>query len=192
MPKPARAELDAPGAHPTVRVWDLGVRLFHWTLVLSFVVAWLTRHGNEDIHHLAGYAAAALVALRVVWGVVGTHYARFAQFTRSPLTILGYLRDIATGREARYLGHNPAGGAMILLLLIMMAGTATTGWMMTTDQFWGDDNISHLHERLADGLLILVLLHIAGVVLASLRHKENLVRAMFTGRKREPEPGDIG
>lgn len=191
MPKPARAEPVAPDACRTVRVWDIGVRLFHWSLVLSFVVAWLTRHGSEDIHHLAGYAAAALVALRLVWGAVGTHYARFAQFTRSPVTVLGYLRDIATGREARYLGHNPAGGAMILLLLAMMGGTALTGWMMTTDQFWGDDNISHLHERLADGLLILVLLHIAGVVLASLRHRENLVRAMVTGRKRAAEEGDV-
>ena len=150
MPKPARAEPVAPDARRTVRVWDIGVRLFHWSLVLSFVVAWLTRHGSEDIHHLAGYAAAALVALRLVWGVVGTHYARFAQFTRSPVTVLGYLRDIASGREARYLGHNPAGGAMILLLLVMMGGTALTGWMMTTDQFWGDDTIAHLHERLAD------------------------------------------
>ena len=191
MPKPARAEPVAPDARRTVRVWDIGVRVFHWSLVLSFVVAWLTRHGSEDIHHLAGYAAAALVALRVVWGVVGTHYARFAQFTRSPVTVLGYLRDIASGREARYLGHNPAGGAMILLLLVMMGGTALTGWMMTTDQFWGDDTITHLHERLADGLLILVLVHIAGVVLASLRHRENLVLAMVTGRKREVDPGDV-
>lgn len=191
MPKPARAEPRSPGAHLPVRVWDIVVRVFHWSLVLSFVVAWLTRHGSEDVHHLAGYAAAALVALRVAWGVAGTHYARFAQFTRPPRTVLRYLGDIVTGREARYLGHNPAGGAMILVLLAMMAGTAGTGWMMTTDQFWGVDWVSKLHERLADGLLILVLLHIAGVVLASVRHRENLVRAMFTGRKRAAEPGDV-
>ena len=191
MPKPVRAEPKSPGAHLPVRVWDIFVRLFHWSVVLSFVVAWLTRHGSEDIHHLAGYAAAALVALRVVWGVVGTHYARFAQFTRPPRAVLGYLGDIATGREARYLGHNPAGGAMILLLLALLAGTAGTGWMMTTDQFWGVDWVSKLHERLADGLLVLVLLHIAGVVLASVRHRENLVRAMVTGRKRAAEPGDV-
>ena len=118
MPKPVRADLHgAPDAHHVVRVWDIFVRLFHWSLVASFVVAWLTRHGSEDIHHLAGYAAAGLVVLRVLWGVVGTHYARFMQFTRSPRTVLGYLRDIVTGREARYIGHNPAGGAMILALL---------------------------------------------------------------------------
>lgn len=191
MPKPARAEAIAPDAHRMVRVWDVVVRLFHWSLVLSFVVAWLTRHGSEDIHHLAGYAAAALVLLRVVWGVVGSHYARFAQFTRPPRTVLRYLADIATGREARYIGHNPAGGAMILVLLAAMLGTAATGWMMTTDQFWGVDWVSELHERLADGLLVLVLLHIGGVLLASLRHGENLVRAMLTGRKRAAEPGDV-
>jgi cytochrome b len=191
MPKPARTEAVTPDARQPVRVWDIVVRVFHWSLVLSFVVAWLTRHGSEDIHHLAGYAAAGLVALRVAWGVAGTHYARFAQFSRPPQTVLRYLGDIATGREARYLGHNPAGGAMILVLLAMMAGTAGTGWMMTTDQFWGVDWVGKLHERLADGLLILVLLHIAGVVLASVRHRENLVGAMFTGRKRAAEPGDV-
>ena len=174
-----------------VRVWDLFVRLFHWALVASFAAAWLTRHGNEDIHHLAGYAAAALVGLRVVWGLVGTHYARFRQFTRGPLTVLSYLRDIATGREARYIGHNPAGAAMILALLIAMAGTALTGWMMTTDQFWGVEWVGKTHERLADGLLILVALHVAGVIVASIRHRENLVRAMFTGRKRAADAGDV-
>ena len=88
MPKPARTEAPFPGAHLPVRVWDIVVRGFHWSLVLSFVVAWLTRHSNEDIHHLAGYAAAALVGLRVAWGVAGTHYARFAQFTRPPGAVL--------------------------------------------------------------------------------------------------------
>jgi cytochrome b len=174
-----------------VRVWDIFVRVFHWSLAASFVAAWLTRHSNEDIHHLAGYAAAALVGLRVGWGVVGTHYARFKQFARGPVTVLGYLRDIATGREARYIGHNPAGSAMILALLVAIAGTALTGWMMTTDQFWGVEWVGKTHERLADGLLILVALHIGGVVLASVRHRENLIRAMFTGRKRAAGTQDV-
>jgi len=191
MPKLARAEPASPDAHPVVRVWDRFVRLFHWSLVLSFVVAWLTRHGNENVHYLAGYAAALLVALRVVWGLVGTHYARFMQFIRSPRTVLGYLRDILTGREARYLGHNPAGGAMIIVLLLAMAATALTGWMQTTDQFWGVEWVTELHEKLADGLLLLVLAHIAGVLVASLRHRENLILAMLTGRKRAPAAGDV-
>jgi cytochrome b len=191
MPKPARVDIPHPDAHRTVRVWDIVVRVFHWSLVLSFVIAWLTRHDSDDIHHLAGYAAGALIAVRLVWGVAGTHYARFRQFTRPPLTVLGYLRDIVTGREARYLGHNPAGGAMVLALMAAMAGTVLTGWMMTTDQFWGVEWVGKTHERLADGLLILVLLHLGGVVLASFRHRENLVRAMVSGRKRAAEPSDV-
>ena len=174
-----------------MRVWDLFVRLFHWSLAASFVVAWLTRHGSEDIHHLAGYAAAGLVLLRVVWGVVGTHYARFTQFTRSPRTVMGYLRDILTGREARYIGHNPAGGAMILALRLTMTATAFTGWMTTTDQFWGVEWVTRAHDLIAHALLILVLAHLAGVALASLRHRENLIRAMLSGWKRAPERGDV-
>jgi cytochrome b len=174
-----------------VRVWDLFVRFFHWSLAASFVVAWLTRHGSEDIHHLAGYAAAGLVVLRVLWGVVGTHYARFMQFTRSPRTVLGYLRDIVTGREARYIGHNPAGGAMILALLVTMAATALSGWMTTTDQFWGVEWVTQAHALIANALLILVIVHLAGVVLASFRHRENLARALLSGWKRAPEEVDV-
>lgn len=194
MPKPARTETGSttrPDAHPTVRVWDWIVRLFHWSLVLSFALAWLTSHSSEDIHHLAGYAAAALILLRLVWGIAGTHYARFAQFTRGPRTVLGYLRAIATGSEARYIGHNPAGGAMVLTLMAAMLATAITGWMSTTDQFWGVDWVTEAHELSAKGLLLLVFVHIAGVALASFRHRENLVRAMLTGRKRAPEPEDV-
>lgn len=193
MPKPARTDVavQSSGAHPTVRVWDLFVRVFHWTLAAAFITAWLTRHSSETLHYVAGYAAGALIGARLLWGVIGSHYARFAQFTRGPRTVVAYLRDIATGREARYLGHNPAGGAMVLVLMFMMAGTATTGWLTTTDAFWGVEWMSKLHERLADGLLILVLVHIAGVLLASFRHKENLIGAMLSGLKRAPEPGDI-
>ena len=173
------------------RVWDPIVRLFHWSLVLSFATAWLSRHSWEDVHHWAGYAAGSLVVIRVLWGVFGTSYARFSQFVRSPATVLGYLRDIATGREARYLGHNPAGGAMVLVLLAAMLGAAVSGWMMTTDTFYGVEWVEKIHDLLGNGLLLLVLAHLAGVALASLRHRENLVRAMISGRKRAPEPGDV-
>lgn len=178
-------------AHPTVRVWDWGVRLFHWGLVLSFATAWLTSHSSEDIHHMAGYAAAALIVLRVIWGIIGTHYARFSQFTRGPRTILEYLGAIATGSEARYIGHNPAGGAMVMTLMAAMIVTAFTGWMTTTEQFWGIEWVSRTHELSAKGVLLLVLVHLVGVTLASVRHRENLVRAMFTGRKRPPELDDV-
>jgi len=193
MQKPVRTEFAAaaPGARAKVRVWDRVVRAFHWSLVAAFAVAWLTRHSSEAIHYVAGYSAAGLVALRLIWGVIGTRYARLRQFVRAPSTVWRYLADIATGRESRYLGHNPAGGAMIVALIAIMAGTALTGWLSTTDAFWGVDWMSKLHERLADGLLVLVVLHFGGVILASIRHRENLIAAMITGLKRDADPGDV-
>jgi cytochrome b len=174
-----------------VRVWDPFVRIFHWGLAASFLVAYLTRHGAGTLHYWAGGAAAALVLVRVLWGALGTRYARFSQFVKSPLTVAGYLRDIITGREARYIGHNPAGGAMIMALILIMLATATTGYLQTTDQFFGDEGMEKLHDVLGNGLLVLVLAHLGGVVLASLRHRENLVAAMISGRKRAPAPEDI-
>jgi cytochrome b len=180
-----------PRSSPVTRVWDVFVRLFHWSLVTSFGVAWFTHHRLSDLHAWAGYAAAGLVMMRLAWGILGTPYARFMQFVRGPAAVLSYLRDIAAGREARHIGHNPAGGAMVVTLLVAMIATAISGWMMTTDRYFGDDTVQVLHSALAHGILILVLLHLAGVALASFRHRENLVRAMLTGVKRVAEEGDI-
>jgi cytochrome b len=174
----------------TVKVWDPLVRLFHWSLATSFVVAWISADEWDNLHIWAGYAAAALLAFRVVWGLVGPRYARFTQFVRGPAAVAAYLRDLLTGREARYLGHNPAGGAMIVALILGLAGLCLTGWMYTLDAFWGADWVEETHEILANLLLVLVGLHIAGVILASLKHHENLARAMVTGRKRTPASGD--
>ena len=176
----------AGGTQPpaTVKVWDVFVRLFHWGLVASFAVAWLSADEWDRLHEWAGYAACALVGLRVVWGFVGTKHARFSDFVRSPLVVLSYLNDVLWGRERRYLGHNPAGGAMIVALLLGIIGLGLTGWMMTVDRFWGAEWVEELHEVLAHGLLALVILHVFGVLFASVSHRENLVRAMLTGRKR--------
>ena len=175
----------------TLQVWDRAVRLFHWSLVVSFAVAWLTAEEWDDLHEWAGYAAGALIGFRLIWGLIGPRYARFSQFLRAPGAVLAYLGGMARGREPRHLGHNPAGAAMIVALLLTMAGTVTTGWMATLDAFWGVAWVERSHGLLADGMLVLVGLHLGGVVLASLRHHENLVRAMLTGRKRAPAAGDI-
>ncbi len=174
----------------TVRVWDPLVRLFHWSLVLSFALAWVSADEWDALHIWAGYTASALIAFRLVWGLIGPRYARFPQFLHGPGTVAAYLKDLMSGRERRYLGHNPAGGAMILLLVVSLAALCLTGWMYTLDMFWGEDWVEELHEALANFLLFLVGLHLAGVVLASLKHHENLVRAMITGRKRAPAAGD--
>lgn len=190
MPKLAKAEW-AELANDRVRIWDPVVRIFHWSLVASVATAWFSANVIEGLHYWAGYAAAGLIGMRLLWGVLGTPYARFSQFVRHPLTIIGYLRDIASGREVRYLGHNPAGGAMVVALIVTLFGTALSGWLMTTDAFWGVAWMQEVHDLVAHLLLVLVLAHLAGVALASLRHKENLVAAMVHGRKRAPGPQDV-
>jgi cytochrome b len=179
---------EGPDGADRVRVWDAFVRLFHWSLVVCFATAWLSANASDDLHMLAGYAAGGLVLMRLVWGVIGTRHARFSSFVRSPGTVLAYLRAIAQGTEARHLGHNPAGGAMILALLAGIIATALTGWLLTTDTFWGVTWMQHLHHWSADAVLLLVAGHLAGVALASLRHRENLVGAMIVGQKRALEP----
>jgi len=166
------------------RVWDPIVRIFHWSLVLSFGVAWFTSHSSDDLHHWAGYFAAALVMMRLLWGFLGTPYARFSQFVRRPAIVGRYLLAITTGSEARYIGHNPAGGAMVLALMTAMTATALTGWMMTSDKYFGVPWVGRTHDLIAHSILLLVFVHVCGVALASLRHRENLVKAMITGLKR--------
>ena len=114
----------------TVRVWDPLVRVFHWSLVAAFAIAWLTADEVQQLHEVAGYAVAGLVAFRLIWGLVGSRYARFAQFLRGPRDTIAYLGDMSRGQERRYLGHNPAGAAMIVALLVTLSGTAFTGWLM--------------------------------------------------------------
>lgn len=200
-----------------VRVWDPLVRLVHWGLVLVFAIAWLTGDESETWHIWAGYAAAGLIALRLVWGLIGSRYARFTQFARGPGTVMYYLRDMWRGREARYIGHNPAGAVMVLVILAILSATAFTGWLMIEparlaylpsmpqivtpaladndadreDGKMGGDALEEMHEVLANLMLLLIVLHVAGVIFESRRHHENLARAMITGRKRAPERGDI-
>jgi len=186
----AQADGDLPsaraaGASPgTVRVWDPVVRVIHWSLVLLFATAWLTGDEVEWLHIYAGYGIAGLVAIRIVWGFVGTRHARFSDFVYRPSEVASYLADSIRFRAERYLGHNPAGGAMVITLLGVLAATAGTGILMTSSAFHDAHWVEEVHEALANLALILVGLHIAGVVLASLEHGENLVKAMITGRKR--------
>jgi len=175
-----------------VRVWDGFVRLFHWSLVAGIATAWLTADGPKLLHQGVGYAIAGLVALRVVWGLIGPRHARFADFIRGPRAVLAHLRDLRAGRGRRHLGHNPAGGAMILALLMTVAGTALTGWLQTTDAFWGSSAMEEVHEALATLILALAGLHVAGVLVESLRHHENLVLSMLTGTKRPLSDRDRG
>ena len=174
-----------------IRVWDPFVRAFHWALALTFAVAWVSSEDMEQVHAAAGYVAGALVLAQIVWGFTVPGYARFSQFVRSPERVASYLRAIANGSERRFVGHNPAGGAMIVALLAAMAAAVGTGWLLTTDAFWGSTAAQRVHSIVAHGVLLLVLLHLIGVALASIRHKENLVRAMVIGDKRVAGPEDV-
>jgi len=163
-----------------VRVWDPLVRVLHWSLAGCFVVAYATGEAILSLHELAGYAVVAIVGVRALWGLVGPKHARFDDFVPGPGTLVAYLRDLLAGRPKRYLGHNPAGGAMIVGLLTALLATSGTGVLTLS----GGEAVEELHEAAANLTLALVLVHVAGVVLSSLLHHENLVRAIITGRKR--------
>ena len=178
-----------------IYVWDPFVRLFHWTLVVAFTVAYLTEDDLLTVHVWAGYLVGGLIVARVIWGFVGPAHARFADFLCSPADTLRYVRDLVLFRAQRHLGHSPGGGAMVILLLLFLAATVVTGLVVyggeqqagpLAGMFTKDtgEKVEEVHELLANITLALVLAHIAAVVLASFVHGENLVRAMFTGYKR--------
>lgn len=180
-----------------VRVWDPAVRVFHWALAIGFVTAYVSE-GEMPIHAWAGYTLVALVLFRLLWGFIGPPHARFADFMRTPMQVLAHLKAMLTFRERRYLGHNPAGGAMALVLLALVAVTAGLGLVL----YGADDGrgpfgglagalsesgthwVEETHELFANATIVFVLLHLGGVLWESLRHRENLVAAMISGRKR--------
>lgn len=205
----------------TIQVWDLAVRVFHWTLAIAFFVAYFSGEGPLALHVWAGYLISGLVTLRIVWGFVGTEHARFRDFLFGPLAAVRYAADLVRFRAARYLGHSPAGAVMVFALLIGLVAVVGTGLELHAIEnnagplagagspaailavpALADEHEAHenegrggergesfweeAHEVVANLVLVLVLLHIAGVILASVAHHENLARAMVTGRKRAP------
>ena len=183
-----------------IKVWDPLVRLFHWLLVAGFFIAYLSGDEWLTVHVWAGYLVAGLILFRLLWGFVGPRHARFSDFVVAPAQVRAYLTDMLKGRERRYLGHNPAGGLMIVALLLGLAAISLTGLalygvedqagplagLMAGSGEFTEDVLEELHEFFANLTLLLVAIHVAGVVWESLRHGENLVRAMITGRKRAP------
>jgi cytochrome b len=172
-----------------VQVWDLPIRLLHWSLVVTVAAAWLTEDGPSWLHDWAGYAALAVIAARGFWGIVGSPPARFASFVRPWSTTRAYATALFQATEPRHVGHNPLGGWMIVVLLLTVAATGLSGWLYTTDAFWGVAWVETVHEIFANFLLGLIILHIAGVIFTSFRQRENLVSAMIDGRK-ESRRGD--
>lgn len=179
-------------------VWDALLRSLHWLLAAAVITAWTSGHFPaltgpwfDEVHHIAGYVAGTVVLVRVLWGFVGAGHARFAQFVRSPRAVLAYARQLRSAREPRYLGHNPLGAWMVLALLAAVFAASLTGLLYISDWLWGYEWLFDLHLALAWLLMVLVLGHWIGVVFTSWRHRENLVAAMFSGRKRAAGRGDI-
>lgn len=167
----------------SILVWDIPTRIFHWLLVISFAGAWLTSESErlQMIHYAFGYSAAGLVLFRFFWGLVGTRYARFSQFIRGPKEIIGHLGASLRGHQHPSPGHNPAGAIVMLGLMAIILLIAFSGYL-SVKEFLGDF-MSEAHEVISSLALALVIIHIAAAVIMSLIQKENLIRAMVTGKK---------
>ena len=174
-----------------ILVWDAPTRVFHWALALSFVGAFVTADSERlrDVHVVLGYTVFGLIAFRLIWGVVGTRYARFTSFAFGPRAVVAYLKSLLTLRPQHFLGHNPAGSIAIYALLALGLLTGLTGYAHYNEL--GGEWLEDLHEGLANAMLAVVFVHIAGVIVSSLLHRENLARAMVTGYKTGDPTGAI-
>lgn len=200
-----------------IKVWDIAVRVVHWTLFVVFFVAYFSGDEEDLLHVYAGYGVLALVAFRIVWGFVGTRHARFADFVHGPAATLRYVRSLFSPTPIHYLGHNPLGGWMVLALLLGLIATCWSGLEAYGEEGHGplaqhegllvssasandeedgeedeerkgeaegDEFWEEIHESVSNATLVLVFLHVAGVLIASAVHRENLVRSMITGYKK--------
>ena len=182
----------------TIKVWDPLIRIFHWLLAAAFFTAYLSAEESQTIHTLAGYLISGLIVGRLLWGFIGTPHARFKDFIVGPGQVMRYGKSLLQRRSPRYLGHNPAGAVMIVLLLLSLTIVACSGmitlgieehagplagWVQSMG--WHDDDVAEeIHEFFANFTLLLVFVHISGVIIESLLHRDNLIQAMITGRKR--------
>ncbi len=169
--------------HP-VKVWDPFVRLFHWSLVTCVLLNQFVLEAGEIAHEWTGYAASALVLARVLWGFIGSRNARFADFFPTPGRLIRHFTALLQGEHPQYVGHNPLGALMMLVLMAIVLALGITGWLQTTDAYFGEEWLMELHEGLANSLLIAAGLHAAAAIVMSRIERVNLVRAMITGVKR--------
>jgi cytochrome b len=166
-----------------ILVWDVPTRVFHWLQALSFGAAYLTAFSERmrNYHVALGYILLGLLVFRLLWGFVGTRYARFRSFLFNPKEIFVYLLTMVKGKPAHYLGHNPAGSVSVWLLLALGLFICVTGVLALQDD--ASDVVVDLHGLATNVMLGVILLHLIGVLMSSILHRENLVRAMFTGLK---------
>ena len=166
-----------------VQVWDLPLRLWHWSLAFCVLLAWFTPTVYDRVHRIAGYTVIALLVFRVIWGFLGSRYSRFRMLWVRLRAAPNYLWNLRRGMTGRYIGLNPAGTAMLVALLVSLAISAVTGAMQVTVTFFGVWWAEDTHAYSSDAAIILVVLHVVGAIAMGILQRENLVRAMFTGRK---------
>jgi len=166
-----------------ILVWDVPTRVFHWLQALSFGAAYLTAFSERmrNYHVALGYILLGLLVFRLLWGFVGTRYARFRSFLFNPKESFVYLLTMVKGKPVHYLGHNPAGSVSVWLLLGLGLFIGVTGVLALQDD--ASDVVVDLHGLVTNVMLGVILLHLVGVLMSSILHRENLVRAMFTGLK---------
>lgn len=166
-----------------VLVWDLPTRIFHWLLVIFFVGAILTQESEKWrlFHVTFGYSMVGLVIFRLIWGFIGSKYARFTEFVRSPQDVLDYSLKTVSGKGRRYIGHNPLGSVAVLIMLFLILLIGLTGYIVFNDL--SSEWVNELHEFFGNLLLAIVGIHIGGVFLSGLKHRENLIKSMITGKK---------
>ncbi|MDO3623708.1 cytochrome b/b6 domain-containing protein [Ralstonia pseudosolanacearum] len=167
----------------SVPVWDKVVRLTHWG-VAALVLWELYEDSGGPLHRGLGYAAVALAAVRLAWGWIGSEAARFRTWAPRPAEVVRYVKALCTGRAPRHLSHNPAGAVVMFAMWTLILALGATGWLSRLDAFWGEDWPTDLHGLLADALAVLIVIHVAAAIVMSALHRENLIHAMLTGRKR--------
>ena len=176
-------ELSRSGSSQLVLVWDWPLRLWHWGLAVFLLVAWCTPNEYDSLHRFAGYVVIGLLVFRVVWGFIGTRHSRFRAIRARLRAAPAYLWGLRRGNTGRYMGLNPAGAAMMVTLLFLLAISTITGAMQVTVSFFGVWWVEDIHTYSSDAVMILVLLHVVGTIVTSALQRENLIGAMFTGRK---------
>jgi len=185
-----------------IKVWDPLVRIFHWSLLVAIISAYLSENEWFALHIWSGYTVTGLVAFRLVWGFAGTKHARFSDFVFSPATVIAYLKEMLSMHPTRFIGHSPASGAMVVALLASLVAVILSGMSLyamaehsgpfasleagllgaisSSKYFWAD-----LHGFFVNFTLLLAFIHVGSVVVSSFAHGENLPRAMITGKKRK-------
>lgn len=164
-------------------VWDRFVRVFHWSLVSCVVFNYFLLHDGKTVHQWVGYFAVTMVLARIVWGFIGTRYARFSNFFPTPSRVADHIRQVREGKHSISLGHNPMGALMMLGLMTTVLALGTTGWMQTLDAYWGEEWLQNLHRYIGNALIGMATLHALAAIVMGRMERTRLIKAMVTGVK---------